>query len=82
MDYLTLFGAVGAGFVLSGFLLSQFTKVTTTSKLYEILNIVGSSILIAYAVLLNSYPFIVLNTVWLLVSLRGLWTAKNSHKLK
>jgi len=79
MDYITLVGVIGAGIILTGFLLNQLGTLTAESRMYDCLNIVGALLLIMYAVLLDSYPFIILNTVWMLVSIHGLWgTRKGS----
>jgi hypothetical protein len=72
MDIPTVIGVFGASTILIGFLLNQLGKVTTESRLYDGLNVLGSLLLIIYAVLLVSYPFIILNVVWLVVSIQGL----------
>lgn len=59
-----LFGIPGATIILVAFALNVSRKVTATSKSYLWLNIIGSAILILYAISLNSIPFIVLNAVW------------------
>lgn len=76
MDYVTTLGAVGAGIILIGFLLIQTGKVTAESKLYDGLNALGSLLLVVYAILLDSVPFLILNVVWLLVSVKGLTKKK------
>jgi hypothetical protein len=69
MDSTTLIGVSGAAVILIAFLLSQFHKWENSYLIYEFFNFVGSALLVTYAVLLSSYPFMVLNTVWGLVSL-------------
>lgn len=73
MDYVTLIGTVGAFIILCGFLLNQAGRLTADSRMYDAINVVGGGLLIVYAVLLGSYPFIVLNAVWVLVSVYGLY---------
>lgn len=70
MDITTLFGILGASIILVSFLLNQFGKWTTASLSYDVANVIGSGILIGYAYLLGSWPFLVLNIVWFLVSLK------------
>ena len=70
MDITTLIGASGACLILIGFILEQTHRIKDTSLSYDILNLIGSALLIVYALLLKSYPFLVLNGVWALVSLR------------
>jgi hypothetical protein len=78
MDTTTLIGVAGAGIVLLGFLLNQFGKITPESRTYDFLNVLGPLLLIVYSVLLDSYPFIVLNSVWLVVSAHGLYKSFRS----
>jgi len=82
MDATTLIGIVGAAVILLAFLLNQKGKVTAESNLYDGLNALGSLLLVVYAVLLNSIPFFILNTVWLLVSAKGLLENKENNNEK
>ncbi len=70
MDTLTLVGIIGATIILVTFLLNQFGKLSAESRSYDIANAVGSLILVSYAVLLDSVPFMILNGVWFVVSFR------------
>ena len=76
METTTLIGIIGAGIILIAFLLNQAGKMTAESKWYDAINATGSFILVVYAVLLNSAPFVILNVVWLLVSAHGLFKRK------
>jgi len=70
MDTITLIGTTGAAIILIAFVQSQRGKWKQTDLIYDGLNALGSAVLCAYAVLLQSWPFLVLNGVWLLVSAR------------
>ena len=70
MDSTTLIGASGACLILVAFILEQTHKWKDTDFKYDVVNLLGSSLLIIYAFLLKSYPFFILNGVWALVSLR------------
>ena len=59
-----LLGVPGATVILIAFALNVSGRVSAASKFYLWSNIIGSLLLIAYAVLLVSIPFIVLNIVW------------------
>ncbi len=72
MDYITLIGVLGSGLILVAFIAGQFGKLATDDWRYDLLNLLGSALLTWYAVLLGSYPFIVLNVVWFLVSSKDL----------
>jgi len=70
MDTSTLIGIAGTTIILISFLLNQFGKWSTDSRSYDIANALGSVILVSYAVLLDSIPFMILNSVWFVVSFR------------
>ena len=70
MDTTTLIGIIGATIILIAFLLNQSGKWSRESRSYDAANVIGSLLLLIYSYLLGSMPFMVLNTVWLLVSLR------------
>jgi hypothetical protein len=70
MDLSTIVGVVGATIILVSFLLNQFGKWSAESRSYDLANAIGSIILVSYAVLLGSVPFMILNSVWFVVSFR------------
>jgi hypothetical protein len=76
MDYVTLIGLVGAGSILVAFMMNQFGRWSKDSFSYDLVNAVGAAILIIYAYLITSYPFMVLNTVWFLVAFKDVVSRK------
>ena len=70
MDIVTVLGVAGAGTILVAFLLNQFGKWSSESRSYDLVNVLGSGLLMGYSYLLGSWPFLILNTVWFLVSLK------------
>lgn len=70
MDITTIIGASGAGIILIFFLLNQFKIVSIDNIWYDSGNAVGSGVLIVYAYLLDSVPFLVLNVIWFLFSFK------------
>ncbi|MCL9971926.1 MAG: hypothetical protein NBV63_00770 [Candidatus Pacebacteria bacterium] len=70
MDTTTLIGVVGAGIILVFFVLNQTKVLDIDNFWYDLGNTVGSGLLVYYAVLLGSIPFIILNVVWMLFSLK------------
>ncbi len=69
MDFTTILGIVGAIFILVAFILEQ-KKIWNSEMLkYDLVNFIGSAILVVYGILIKGYPFVVLNLVWALVSL-------------
>lgn len=69
-DIYTSIGSLGALLILIAFILNQFQIWKGSDFIYDFINLLGSILLIVYAILLSSFPFLVLNTVWGLVSLR------------
>ena len=61
-------GIIGVVCILVAFLLDEFSKVNTKTVSYNLLNIMGSGLLMYYAYTLQSWPFVVLNGVWLLAA--------------
>ena len=70
MNIAEIIGASGATLILIAFILEQTHRWKDTDLKYDVVNLLGSVLLIVYAVLLRSYPFLVLNGVWAIVSLR------------
>lgn len=70
MDMVTIIGVVGAALILVGFVANELGKLTAKSFWYDLLNLVGSLILLWYGIQLSAWPFVILNTIWALVSLR------------
>ncbi|MCB9814892.1 hypothetical protein H6784_05825 [Candidatus Nomurabacteria bacterium] len=66
MDPVTILGVIGAGIILLAFLMNQKDKWLNDSLVYDVTNAVGALMLVIYAYLISSYPFMVLNTVWFL----------------
>ena len=72
MDPAQVISIVGAAMVLGAFAALQFRKVGPRNTAYLVLNVVGSGCLAIAAVLEMLWAFVVLNSVWGLVSLRSL----------
>jgi fluoride ion exporter CrcB/FEX len=59
---------IGALIILSAFAASQLGELTTDSRLYLLLNLVGSVVLCILAVIEGQLGFILLEGVWAAVS--------------
>ena len=80
MDTTTLIGSTGAAIILIAFFLNQTHKLSQDSLKYDVSNLIGSGLLVIYAVLLSSVPFAILNGVWFLVSLRDTFSDSRRKK--
>ncbi len=69
MDVTTLIGVLGVSVLLVCFVLNQLRLLSIESAWYDGGNFVGAALLVVYAYLLNSIPFLVLESVWALFSL-------------
>lgn len=70
MDSTLLIGTLGAFLILVAFIMNQFHYWNGEDLVYDFVNLVGSALLVVYAIILSSYPFVILNLVWATVSLR------------
>jgi len=74
MNLITVLGIIGASLVLLGFVGNRLRYWRADERLYLFVNAIGSGLLIGYSVLIESWPFVVLNVVWLLFSLNTIFT--------
>ena len=66
INFAAIIGVIGMIFLLTAFALNLFKKVTQDSLIYNIFNIIGAGLLAYYAYVLNSVPFLILQTIWIL----------------
>lgn len=64
-----IFGAIGGAIILIAYLLELFQHIDPYNKLFLAANIIGSALLVYYAYLLDSIPFLILNAAWVLGSI-------------
>jgi uncharacterized membrane protein YdcZ (DUF606 family) len=72
MNTTTLIGTSGALIVLIAFILNQIKKWKEDYLIYDVFNFIGSLLLVIYAIILSSYPFLVLNFIWAALSFRDI----------
>ncbi len=66
-------GLSGMSLMLLAFIMNQFHKWHDDDLIYDVVNALGSALLLMYAYLLDSMPFMVLNAVWFFVSFRDIF---------
>ena len=70
MDSITLFGVFGTGLILLAYVMNQRGHWPNTSKKYDVVNMIGSLMLVIFAITTDSLPFIILNGVWFAIAFR------------
>ena len=71
MDFNDLIGCIGVALILFAYFLST-CKYIKQDKLFYVMNIFGAGLACYASMLINYRPFIILEGVWLLVSVYGL----------
>lgn len=61
-------GTIGVSLLLVAFFLNLSKKLETENPIYSLLNILGAGLCGVSAYLISFYPFVVLESVWVLVS--------------
>lgn len=71
MDITALTGILGAGIILIAFIMNQLDKWDSETIQYDVVNFIGSVLLVLYAYQSQTWPFFILNSVWALFSAIG-----------
>ena len=72
MNYNDIIGTIGVGIVLIAYFANIFKLIPKDGFLFFILNIIGASIACYASMLINYFPFIILEGTWALISVLGL----------
>ena len=75
-------GLTGMSLILIAFVMNQIHKWKDISLTYDIVNVIGAGLLVIYSIMIQSYPFLILNSVWTLVSLRDVFLDIKKIKIK
>ena len=73
MNYNDWIGAVGVGLVLLAYFLNTMKWIQENGKLFYVLNTLGGALSCYAALLIDFMPFVVLEAIWTMVSVYGLW---------
>ena len=73
MTYNDWMGTIGVGLVLLAYFFNTIKIIPVNGKLFFLLNVVGGALSCYAAVLINFIPFVVLEAIWTVVSVYGLW---------
>ena len=75
MTFSDIIGTIGVGLILIAYFCNIAGKLKSNSFLFLGLNILGSGLACYASLLINYWPFVILEGTWFLVSLYGLLNA-------
>lgn len=70
VDLALVLGIIGMLFILVGFFMTQTHYWSQDDLIYDVTNLIGSLLLVYYGVVGHAWPFVILNTVWAMYSLK------------
>jgi hypothetical protein len=70
-----LIGSVGVAILVIAFFLNLIDKLNSRSVIYSLMNTIGAGFAATASYMIHYWPFIVLEGVWTVVSLIGLFRA-------
>ena len=73
MTYNDWVGTIGVGLVLLAYFLNTIKIIPENGNAFFIMNVIGGALSCYAAVLINFLPFVVLEAIWTLVSIYGLF---------
>jgi hypothetical protein len=75
MFYNDIVGTIGVGLILIAYFLGTEKLIKNDGKLYYVMNIIGASLACYASLLIDYWPFVILEGTWVLVSIYGLMRA-------
>ncbi|MGC4101364.1 CBU_0592 family membrane protein [Ferruginibacter sp.] len=72
MNYNDIIGTIGVGLILLAYFCNTFGWINNKSKQFFLLNIIGAGLACYASLLINYWPFVILEGTWFLVSVIGL----------
>jgi hypothetical protein len=70
----TAIGFSGMLLILTAFFMNQTKRWSSEDLAYDAVNAAGGLLLVFYAFLINSYPFLILNALWAYLSIKDVFT--------
>ena len=81
MNSIDWIGFIGVFFILLAYIFNVFEKLRQNSLTFILLNLIGASLACLASVLMDYIPFIILEGVWVLVSLISLIKYKRNRTI-
>jgi hypothetical protein len=72
MTYNDIIGTIGVGLILLAYFMNTIGLVTKNGQLYFVINVIGAALACYASILINYWPFVILEGTWMLVSIYGL----------
>jgi hypothetical protein len=72
MNYNDIIGSIGVGLILLAYCGNTFSLIQGEGKVFFVLNIIGAGLACYASLLINYWPFVILEGIWTLVSIIGL----------
>lgn len=84
MVLISIIGWIGAALLLLAYFLLIHKDLTSRSKMYQWMNIIGSLLLGVNTLILEAYPSFLTNIIWFFIGLYGIFhiVKHNSQKKK
>lgn len=73
MTFNEFIGTLGVGLILIAYFFSVFKFILTNGKLFFSMNIIGAGLACYASVLIDYWPFVILEGIWAMVSIIGLY---------
>ena len=73
MKFSDIIASIGVIILLIAFLLNLYKKLSSESKTYSLLNLIGAGICCFASLMVCFYPFVILEGVWAFVALVSLF---------
>jgi hypothetical protein len=74
-----IIGTIGVGLILLAYFCMTFGWLDGKGKLFFLLNIIGAGLACCASILINYWPFIILEATWCLVSVVGFARVISRH---
>ncbi len=76
-----IIGWVGAGLLLLAYFLLIHHDLSSRSRMYQWMNVIGSLLLAVNTFIIGAYPSFVTNILWFIVGLYGMFHVFKFHRI-
>jgi hypothetical protein len=72
MSFNDIIGTIGVGLILLAYFFNIYNRIPKEGKLFFLMNCAGAGLACYASLLINYWPFVVLEGIWFLISVIGL----------